>query len=118
MDLKEIQDKLNTMLTGAGRKLVFWYDDDASYEENIRDFELVESTKLWIVTDSNWFETKLQIEERDPEGNYLIYAPFPRPDDRENFLADIFYYSQHVIAILKQDIWNTGLSPTDEKIAE
>ena len=95
MDLKEIQDKLNAMFAGAGRKLVFWYDDDASYEENIHDFELAESVKLWIVTESNWFETKLQIEERDPESSYLIYAPFARPDDRENFLADIFYYSQH-----------------------
>jgi hypothetical protein len=95
MDLKEIQDKLNSMLAGTGRKLVFWYDDDGSYEENIHDFELVSGAKLWIVTDSNWFETKLQIEERDTDSNYLIYAPFARPDDRENFLADIFYYSQH-----------------------
>ena len=95
MDLKEIQDKLNSMFIGTGRKLVFWYDDDGSYGENIHDFELADGTKLWIVTDSNWFETKLQIEERDPDSNYLIYAPFPRPDDRENFLADIFYYSQH-----------------------
>ena len=95
MDLKEIQDKLNAMFAGAERKLVFWYDDDASYEENIHDFELAEGVKLWIVTESNWFETKLQIEERDSESSYLIYAPFARPDDRENFLADIFYYSQH-----------------------
>ena len=97
MDLKEIQEKLNAMFTGTGRKLVFWYDDDGSYEENIHDFVLAEGVKLWIVTESNWFETKLQIEERDPEGNYLLYAPFSRPDDRENFLADIFYYSQHFL---------------------
>ena len=95
MDLKEIQDKLNQMLIGNGRKLVFWYDDDASYEENIRDFVLAEGVKLWIVTDNNWFETKLQMEVRDPDSSYLIYAPFPRPDDRENYLADLFYYSQH-----------------------
>lgn len=95
MDLKEIQDKLNLMLTGNGRKLVFWYDDDASYEENIRGFELVEGAKLWIVTENNWFATKLQMEVRDPDSSYLIYAPFPRPDDRENYLADLYYYSQH-----------------------
>ena len=34
MDLKDIQDKLNAMFAGTGRKLVFWYDDDASYEES------------------------------------------------------------------------------------
>ena len=48
MDLKEIQDKLNAMFAGADRKLVFWYDDDASYEENIHDFEFAEGVKLWI----------------------------------------------------------------------
>lgn len=95
MNQRDVQDKLNSLLTGSGRKIVFWYDDDAAYEENIHDFELAEGVKLWIVTKSNWFETKLQIEERDPESSYLIYAPFARPDDRENFLADIFYYSQH-----------------------
>ena len=95
MDLSGVQEKLNEMLTGTGRKLVFWYDDDASYEDSIRDFVLAEGAKLWVVTDSNWFETKLQIEERDPSSNYLIYAPFPRPDDRENYLTDLFYYSQH-----------------------
>ena len=95
MNQRDVQDKLNLLLTGSGRKIVFWYDDDAAYEENIHDFELAEGVKLWIVTKSNWFETKLQIEERDLESSYLIYAPFARPDDRENFLADIFYYSQH-----------------------
>ena len=35
MDLKEIQEKLNAMFTGTGRKLVFWYDDDAAYAEEI-----------------------------------------------------------------------------------
>ena len=95
MDIKQIQDKLNEMLSGPGRRLVFWYDDDASYEESIRDLALAEGVKLWIVTETNWFETKLQIEMRDPDSSYLLYAPFPRPEDRGNFLADLFYYSQH-----------------------
>ena len=33
MDLSGIQDKLNEMLTGTGRKLVFWYDDDVAYSQ-------------------------------------------------------------------------------------
>lgn len=95
MEIKQIQDKLNEMLSGTGRRLVFWYDDDASYEDSIHDIVLADGAKLWIVTQDNWFETKLQIEVRDPESSYLLYAPFPRPDDRGNYLADIFYYSQH-----------------------
>ena len=35
MDIQEIQNKLNTLLDGSERKIVFWYDDDASYAEEI-----------------------------------------------------------------------------------
>jgi hypothetical protein len=33
MDLQEIQEKLNDLFEGSDRKIVFWYDDDAAYEE-------------------------------------------------------------------------------------
>ena len=33
MDLQEIQDKLNILLGGTERKIVFWYDDDAAYAD-------------------------------------------------------------------------------------
>lgn len=95
MDLIEIQDKLNVLLSGTERKIIFWYDDDAAYEEDIDSIEIAEGNKIWKLNDHNWFETKLLLEERDTESNYLIYAPFARPDDKENSLVDIFYYSEH-----------------------
>jgi hypothetical protein len=95
MDLQEMQNKINNLLNGEGRKLVFWYDEDAEYIDEIDSIQLDGNSKLWKVTENNWFETKLQIEERDTETNYLLYAPFPRPDDRVNHLADMFYYSEH-----------------------
>ncbi len=95
MDLQEIQDKLNALLQGTERKIVFWYDDDAAYVEDILQIQLAEGNKLWILKDDNWFETKLILEEQDTETNYIVYAPFARPEDKENHLADIFYYSEH-----------------------
>ena len=95
MDLQEIQNKLNTLLAGTERKIVFWYDDDAAYVEDIANLELAEGNKIWQLNDHNWFETKLLLEERDTESNYLVYAPFARPEDKENSLVDIFYYSEH-----------------------
>ena len=95
MDLQEIQDKLNTLIQGTERKIVFWYDDDGAYAEDISQLQLADGNVLWMLTENNWFETKLTIEERDPDSNYVIYAPFARPEDKENHLADTFYYSEH-----------------------
>ncbi len=95
MDIQEIQDQLNRKLSGSRRKLVFWYDDDGSYEEEVDHLQLAEGNKLWKLTGRNYFATKLLIEEQDPESGYLIYAPFPRPADKENSLADMFYYAEH-----------------------
>lgn len=95
MDLQEIQDKLNILLEGAERKIVFWYDDDAAYAEEIDQLELAGDSKVIKLTGSNNFATKLLLEHQDLTTNYLVYAPFARPEDKENSLVDIFYYSEH-----------------------
>ena len=40
MELQDIQNKLNILLSGTDRKIVFWYDDAAAYEEDIAQLEL------------------------------------------------------------------------------
>lgn len=95
MEFQEIQDKINALLTGDKRKVVFWYDDDASYAEEVDNLQLGENCKLWKLTEGNHFATKLQIEEREPDVNFLVYAPFARPEDKGNHLADTFYYAEH-----------------------
>ena len=95
MVLQEIQDKLNILLDWEERKIVFWYDDDAAYAEEIDQLELAGNSKVIKLTGSNNFATKLLLEHQDLETNYLVYAPFARPEDKENSLVDIFYYSEH-----------------------
>lgn len=95
MELQEIQDKLNILLEGTERKIVFWYDDDAAYAEDIDQLQLSEDSKVIRLNGRNNFSTKLLLEHQDLETNYLVYAPFGRPEDKENSLADIFYYSEH-----------------------
>ena len=65
MNLQEIQDKLNTLLSGTEHKIVFWYDDAAAYLKDIDNITLAERNVKWILNDHNWFETKVQIEKRD-----------------------------------------------------
>lgn len=95
MDLQEIQDKLNTLLDGTERKIVFWYDDDAAYTEEVDQLQLAGDSKVIRLTGSNSFAAKLLLEHQDLTTNYLVYAPFARPEDEENSLVDIFYYSEH-----------------------
>ena len=40
MNIKQIIDRLNAKFTGDTRKLVFWYDDNGEFVEDIQNVEL------------------------------------------------------------------------------
>lgn len=93
MDLKSIQEKLNSEFKGTERKLVFWFDDNGEFESEIVSINL-ENAKVHRLEKDNIFYTKYFLEMEDKETNYLIYASFPKPEDRKNHLADIILYSK------------------------
>ena len=93
MNIKQIIDRLNAEFTGDTRKLVFWYDDNGEFVEDMQNVEL-ENAKVYFLQPDNQFATKLFLERRDTTTNYLIYAPFPKPDVRDNHLEDTLLYEQ------------------------
>jgi uncharacterized protein (TIGR02687 family) len=93
LDLKSIQEKLNNEFKGLERKLVFWYDENAEFADEVDTIEL-ENARIYKLTTDNWFYTKYFFETIDKTTNYLIYAPFPKPSDRDNHLSDTIYYSR------------------------
>ena len=97
LSLKQIEDRLNSEFTGERRKIVFWYDDKRDFVEDIEDLNL-ENAKIHYLTETNSFETKVLLERRDKESNYLIYAPFAKPESKANHLADTLKYSKEFIA--------------------
>ena len=97
LNLKQIIDRLNEEFTGDTRKLVFWYDDKADFAEDIDSVELT-NAKILKLEPGNQFATKYFLERRDKTTNYLIYAPFPKPDVRENHLEDTMLYSKRFFA--------------------
>lgn len=97
LNLKQIIDRLNTEFTGDTRKLVFWYDDKAEFEEDIDAVEL-ENAKVYKLELDNQFMTKRFLEREDTSTNYLIYAPFPKPDVKDNHLEDTLLYSKRFFA--------------------
>jgi hypothetical protein len=97
LNFKQITDRLNAEFTGDTRKLVFWYDDRADFAEDIDTLQL-ENAKLLKLTPGSQFATKYFLERQDKTTNYLIYAPFPKPDVRENHLEDTMLYSKRFFA--------------------
>ena len=92
MDLQNIQNQLNTEFAKSDVRIVFWFDDKGEYEDEVSEVQLGD-VKLHILDGSNWFYSKYLLNESDSESKYLVYAPFPKPSDAENPLADMFYYS-------------------------
>lgn len=97
LNLKQIEDKLKSEFTGDCRKLVFWYDEKREFVDDIESL-LLDNVKKHYLTEANSFKTKVLLEREDKESNYLIYAPFPKPNSRENHLADTIKYSKNFSA--------------------
>lgn len=97
LNLKQITDKLNSEFTDEVRKLVFWYDANAEFVDDVDTMDLVNAKVLHLEPD-NQFYTKYFLECVDTTTNYLVYAPFAKPAIRENHLADTIKYSKEFFA--------------------
>lgn len=85
------------------RHLVFWFDDQAEFEEDVEGMmAALPNVKLIRLTGirqsdeetlpTNQFKVKYTLEaEKDQD--FLIYAPFKRPEPRISHLEDMILYS-------------------------
>ena len=97
LNFKQITDKLNAEFTGGVRKLIFWYDAEGEFADDVDTLELP-NAKVYHLQKDNTFRTKIFLEREDTTTNYLIYAPFAKPDVREDHLADTLRYSKEFFA--------------------
>lgn len=97
LNLKQITEKLNTEFAGDVRKLVFWYDANGEFADDVDALELVNAKVLHLEAD-NQFYVKYFLECVDTATNYLVYAPFAKPSIRENHLEDTIRYSKEFFA--------------------
>ena len=99
LNLKQITDKLNAELCGESRRIVFWYDENGEFAEDIDTLELTNVKVLRLEKDNQFF-IKHFLECVDTTTHYLVYAPFPKPDIRDNHLEDILRYSKRFLQIV------------------
>lgn len=98
MNLQEIRNFLKKIFSkplegGKKRHIVFWYDDNEDFIEDIDTLDL-SGVKLLRLTPNNAFRMKYYIEKEDLESNILIYSNMSKPRPEEDYLLDIFCYSE------------------------
>lgn len=92
MDLRQIEEQLNAVFAREETRLVFWFDDKADYVGEVDELSLPQA-QIYQLTGKNWFQAKCDLNDQESNQKYLVYAPFARPDDQNNPLADMYYYS-------------------------
>jgi len=102
MNLTEIKKSLDQLFErqpsiGAIRNIIFWYDENGAFADDIDNLELA-NAKIIKLDNNNMFATKLYIERTDRESNLLVYSNMERPKNDENWLADTIKYSQNFSA--------------------
>ncbi|EJO5347327.1 BREX-1 system phosphatase PglZ type A [Clostridium botulinum] len=98
MNLQEIRNFLNELFSkplgdGKKRHIVFWYDENEDFIEDIDNFD-IDNVKVIKLTDNNAFWAKYYIESQDTTSNILVYSNMEKPRPEEDWLYDIFCYSE------------------------
>lgn len=93
MDISAVENKINEIISDSEyRQIVMWYDEFEEFNEEISNINL-DNAELFILDNDNWIYAKYYIESENPNTNFLVYAPFRKPADEDNFLADMSHYA-------------------------
>ncbi len=119
MNLGEIQQVLTNIYQseptqGKNRHIVFWYDEESEFVDDIDELEL-DNVKVLKISANNSFFIKYQLEKADIHSHYLLYCAGQRPSPRNNALLDIEKYST-LFSADKTTVIMRNLGVTDEAL--
>ena len=75
------------------RRIVFWYDEDREFEDQIDGLTLT-NAKILRLTGSNNFYAKKLLAVDDPTSNYLVYCPLSYGTEEDDWLLDVELYGE------------------------
>ncbi len=83
------------------RRILVWLDEEGGYRDTIAEMQL-ENAVILTMEENRMFELRRQIEVDHAEENILLYCPlkFEKPED--NWLLDVFFYSE----VFQADYWS------------
>ena len=97
MNLSQLQQGLEQAFYIEQHRIVFWYDAEQSFTEEIKALELNDVHILNMAEESS-LAIKLKLELEDQQGKYLLYFPSPEPETEKDWLLDIKLYSRSFYA--------------------
>ncbi len=87
-------------------RVIMWYDGDQHFADQFEELDLGAVIKQTI--QNNEFAIKYKLLIQHPEKKFLVYAPYARPADDENWLLDIelanHVFSTDQEAMILQDL--------------
>jgi uncharacterized protein (TIGR02687 family) len=92
MDIKRIETALMDQFLTEGQRLVFWHDPEREFEDSLATLNL-EAVTLLRLDEHPALAVKVRLEQEDPTGRYLLYAPAEPPEPELDWLLDIRLYS-------------------------
>ena len=83
------------------RRIIVWRDEEGAFAETVEDMAL-ENARVLVMRRDHMFELRRQIEVDYADENLLLYCPmrFDKPED--NWLEDVFLYSEE----FRADYWS------------
>jgi hypothetical protein len=68
-------------------RIIIWYDGEQNFTQEFEELQLVDTSKC--IVKGNEFALKHQILLQNPNDKFLLYAPYHKPDNEDNWLLDI-----------------------------
>ncbi len=106
MNKDQIAETLAQTFANTDCRVVFWYDPDRSFDADVNELDLSGVVK-WRLDEHGPLATKLEIERNRPEAQFLVYAPFDRPEPQDDWLLDIYLYAEKFSADRASILLNT-----------
>lgn len=97
MNSKQLTQGLHQAFFSENNRLVFWYDPEQSFADELSQLDLPD-VQLLNMAGASALAVKLKLELEDPQGKYLLYFPQAEPEPEDDWLLDIKLYSRSFYA--------------------
>ena len=86
MNLSQLQQGLEQAFYIEQHRIVFWYDAEQSFSEEVKALNLRDVQILNMAEESS-LAIKLKLELQDQQGKYLLYFPSPEPETEKAWVS-------------------------------